>query len=520
MKSLSTVFILFISLVSFAQNVETNADIKHITVFTNRAQISSNVTANLKSGLSKIIISDLASTIDANSIQVGGKGDFVLLAVNFEKDFISKKIQNLEDSLEMLQSEIDKTEMLLDVNKNEEEMVMDNTKIKSDNDDLFADDLEAMSKYFKKKLTDIGTQKLELEAKKKALEAKKTAIENQIKTDPSRKLPLGKIILKVKANKATVANLDLKYLVYGTGWRPNYDIRVANTESPVNLKYKAEVFQNTGVNWNNVSLSLSTAQVNSRTVKPELYPQYLNFYENRPPAPAAMRKSEAKETVFAMAEESADMVSAGNYVEVSENMLNTQFDINIPYTINTGNTETVEIQDLNLPAKYTTYVVPKFDTNGFLVAEVSDWEKYNLMSAPAKIYLEGTFVGDSYLRTAGVEDKLKISLGRDERVEVKREAIKNYKSRKTFGSNVKESFGYEVTLRNQKNEAINILVEDQLPVSQNSDIEVEIEELSGGILDTEKGKVTWKLSVPATENRKLDLKYTVKYPKDKRVLNL
>ncbi|WP_341228362.1 DUF4139 domain-containing protein [uncultured Arcticibacterium sp.] len=520
MKSLSTVFILFISLVSFAQNVETNADINHITVFTNRAQISSNVTANLKSGLSKIIISDLASTIDANSIQVGGKGDFVLLAVNFEKDFISKKIQNLEDSLEILQSEIDKTEMLLDVNKNEEEMIMDNTKIKSDTDDLFADDLELMSKYFKKKLTDIGTQKLELKARKKALEAKKTAIENQIKTDPSRKLPLGKIILTVKANKATVANLDLKYLVYGTGWRPNYDIRVANTESPVNLKYKAEVFQNTGVNWNNVSLSLSTAQVNSRTVKPELYPQYLNFYENRPPAPAAMRKSSMNDGALMMAEESADMVSAGNYVEVSENMLNTQFDISIPYTINTGNTETVEIQDLNLPAKYTTYVVPKFDTNGFLVAEVSDWEKYNLMSAPAKIYLEGTFVGDSYLRTAGVEDKLKISLGRDERVEVKREAIKNYKSRKTFGSNVKESFGYELTFRNLKNEAVNILVEDQLPVSQNSDIEVEIEELSGGILDSEKGKVTWELNIPATQSSKLDLKYTVKYPKDKQVLNL
>lgn len=519
MKSLSTVFILFISLISFGQNVETNADIQNITVFTNRAQISSKVTTNLKSGLSKIVISDLASTIDANSIQVGGRGDFVLLAVNFEKDFISKKIQNLEDSLELLQSEIDNTEMLLAVNKNEERMVMDNTKIKSDTDDLFADDLEVMSKYFKKKLTELGTQKLTLNAKKKALELKKVGIQNQIKTDPSRNLPLGKIILTVKANKATTANLDLKYLVYGTGWKPNYDVRVANTESPVNIKYKAEVFQNTGVNWNNVTLSLSTAQVNSRTVKPELYPQYLNFYENRPPAPSAMRKSSMNEGAIMMAE-SADMESASNYVAVSENMLNTQFDISIPYTINSGSTETVEIQDLNLDAKYTTYVVPKFDTNGFLIAEVSDWEKYNLVSAPAKIYLEGTFVGDSYLRSAGVEDKLKISLGRDERVEVKREAIKNYKSRKTFGSNVKESFGYEITLRNLKNEAINISVEDQLPVSQNSDIEVEIEELNGGILDTEKGKITWELSLAPTQSRKLDLKYTVKYPKDKQVLNL
>ena len=219
-------------------------------------------------------------------------------------------------------------------------------------------------------------------------------------------------------------------------------------------------------------------------------------------------------------EEVADMESAANYSEVVETALNTRFDINSSYTIPTGNTETVEVQNLSIYVKYATYVVPKFDENGFLMAEVADWEQYNLIPAMANVYFEDAFIGKTYIGNAGVKDELKISLGRDERIQVKREEIKDYKSRKTFGSNIRENFGYEIIVRNLKNETANVIIEDQLPVSQDSDIAVEIEELSSGFLDASNGKINWELAVPSSQSRQISLKYIVKYPKDKQVINL
>jgi uncharacterized protein (TIGR02231 family) len=221
-----------------------------------------------------------------------------------------------------------------------------------------------------------------------------------------------------------------------------------------------------------------------------------------------------------MAMEAADMETAANYAEVVETGLNTKFDITIPYTVASGKTEMVEIQNLNINAKYATYVVPKYDENGFLMAEINDWEQYNLIPAMANVYFEDAFIGKTYIGNPGVKNELKISLGRDERIQVKRDEIKDYKTRKTFGSNIRENFGYDIIIRNTKKEMANIIIEDQVPVSQDSDIEIELEELSNGEREENTGKITWNLSVPALQSRQIALKYSVKYPKDKNVVNL
>ena len=511
-----------VSTLTFAQTeVNTTSKINHVTVFTNRAQIDAEASTPLSQGLSKIIISDIASTIDAGSIQVGGRGDFTLLSVNFEKDFISKRTIQYQRSIEKLVFDLEELRMKLKVMTLEEKMVMDNTKIKSDNDDLYKEDLEELSLYFRKKLTVLGTAKLKIQRDIVALEKQKVALQNQLKTDPSRNLPLGKIILTVKANNPTTANLKLKYLAYGAGWSPTYDVRVQSTELPFELSYKANVSQNTGVKWENVLLSLSTASVNKRTIKPELNPQFLYFFENSPPMPSRrMKAMNAPPAMEADVMQMAVMESSANLSEVVENELSSQFDISIPYSINSGSTETVEVQNLSINAKYVTYVVPKYDDSGFLVAEIKDWEQYNLKPATANIYFEENFIGKSYIGQGNIKDHLKISLGRDERVQVKREEIKDFKSRKAFGSNIRENFGYEITVKNTKNSIVHVTIEDQIPVSQDSDIEIDLEEVNGGIFNEKTGKLKWELAIPSAQSRQLFLKYMVKYPKDKRVTNL
>ena len=516
-------FIVFtaLCLTAFAQPTHrVKAEIDAVVVYMNQAQVSSKLSTSIPAGRSKIEITDLASTIDPNSIKVGGRGNFVLLSVNFEKDFISKKQQAYQDSLDSIGDSVELLQMKLSVNANEQKMVMDNTRIKSDNDDLFADDLADMSAYFKKKLTQLGEEKLSLNKELKELMERKQRIENQMQTDPSRNLPLGKIILSVQAEKAGMAQLDLSYQVYNAGWSPSYDIRVENTQSEMNLIYKAEVTQNTGVDWENVKLTLSTASVNRRTVKPELNPTYLYFFEERPPVPMrarAMAKEEDEAAPMAMQEM---VVSSANYTELQENTLNKQFVISLPYNIKTGASETVEVQDLNIPANYVTYAVPRYDSNGFLLAEVTGWNKYGLLPASGNVYFEGAFVGKTYISNPGTDEKLKISLGRDERLEVERKELTDYKERRTFGSNIRENFGYEISLRNTRNEPIQVRVEDQIPVSQDSEISVDTEDLGNGVLNKDTGIITWEIQVPAQGTVKLPLKYEVKYPKDKKVANL
>ncbi|WP_304235248.1 DUF4139 domain-containing protein [Jiulongibacter sediminis] len=523
MKNILFTTLLFLSTIAFAQqNISSKAKMTDITVYVNQAMVNSKVNVAFPGGRSIIEVTDLPSTIDQNSIKVGGRGNFVLLSVNFEKDFISKKQKAFQVSLEEVQDKIDITEMKLEVNKDEQKMVMDNTEIKSDNDDLYSADLEEMSVYFKKKLTQLGEERLALKKELKRLNEEKEGIQKQMQTDPSRNLPMGKVLLTIQAERAGKAELDLSCLVYNTGWSPSYDLRVENTDSPIELSYKAEVRQNTGVDWEDVKLTLSTARVNRRTVKPELNPTYLYFYENRPPVPMRARSAKMEDAAMAPAMEmvEAEVGSAADFSELVETTLNKQFVISLPYTIKSGTPETVEVQQESIKADYITYATPRFDTNGFLVAEIEAWEQYGFIPAQGNVYFEGAFVGKTYLSDPGTGKKMKISLGRDERLTVERKEIKDFKQRRTFGSNIRESFGYEIILSNSRAKPLKVKVEDQVPVSQDSDITVDIEEKGNGVLKPETGVITWDIEVSGNGEVKISLKYEVKYPKDKQVANL
>jgi uncharacterized protein (TIGR02231 family) len=111
-------------------------------------------------------------------------------------------------------------------------------------------------------------------------------------------------------------------------------------------------------------------------------------------------------------------------------------------------------------------------------------------------------------------------LGRDKRIVVKREKVKDFTSRKAIGSNVRETSAYEISVRNTKQEPVRIVVEDQVPVSQNSQIEVAILDSGGATYYKDTGKLTWTWTVAPNETRKTTFKFEVKYPKDRQVNGL
>ena len=202
-----------------------------------------------------------------------------------------------------------------------------------------------------------------------------------------------------------------------------------------------------------------------------------------------------------------------------ENQTNVEFDITDPYTIpDDGKQYTVDINEFNLNAGYQYAVVPKISTDVFLTAKLTDWNKYNFLSGEANLFFEGTFIGKSLIDANATTDTLNLSLGADKNIVVTRTSIKNLTEKQTFGSNKKETRDWQIEVKNRKGQAVNLLVEDQLPISQNSSIEVESQELSGGKLDAKTGKVSWDFQLKPQDNKKVELKYMVKYPKNEAVI--
>ena len=208
----------------------------------------------------------------------------------------------------------------------------------------------------------------------------------------------------------------------------------------------------------------------------------------------------------------------GDYVQINENQLNITFDIDIPYDVpSNGKVQSVTLKELSVPASYKYYGIPKLDKDAYLLAEVSDWEQMNLLPGEANIIFEGTYIGKSFIDPATTQDTLNFTLGRDKRVVVKREKLVDYSSVKFLGNAKKQTFTYEITVKNNKKEKVQLLLKDQYPLSTNKDIEVELMETSNANVNNELGVLNWSLQLAPGEVKKVRFSYSVKYPKDKVV---
>lgn len=206
----------------------------------------------------------------------------------------------------------------------------------------------------------------------------------------------------------------------------------------------------------------------------------------------------------------------GDYVNVKDNELNVVFDIDLPYDVpSNGKEQNVNLKDFKIPANYKYYSVPRLDKDAYLVGEIVNWEALNLLPGEANIIFEGTYIGKSFIDPASTSDTLNFTLGTDKRVIVKREKLVDYSSTKFLGSNKLQTLAYDITVKNNKKEAIQIIVKDQYPISSNKEIEVDLLESSGGTVNEEIGVVTWILNIDPGQSKKLRISYAAKYPKNK-----
>jgi len=208
----------------------------------------------------------------------------------------------------------------------------------------------------------------------------------------------------------------------------------------------------------------------------------------------------------------------GDYITVKETELNVVFDIDLPYDVpGNGKEQNVSLKEFPVNTLFKYYAVPKLDKDAYLLGEVADWEQLNLLPGDANIIFEGTYIGKSYIDPNSTQDTLNLTLGKDKRIVVKKEKLKDYSSVKFLGSNKKQVFTYELTVKNNKKEPVQMLLKDQYPLSTNKDIEVELLESSEATNNTELGVLTWKLQLEPGAVKTVRVSYSVKYPKDKYV---
>ncbi|MDN3658759.1 mucoidy inhibitor MuiA family protein [Ferruginibacter paludis] len=578
------------------------AALNAVTVYRTGAELTHQAKAQLAAGNNELVIENISNALDPNSIQVNCDGNVTVMGIEFSTDYLKEEVKSptvrlLEDSVEKISRELDKTRSSLNIVNDLISVLKANKEIKGTQTGLSVAELMKLMEYYKTKSGELQNELAALNQQQVKQDKQLKKLNEQIAEEQNRNTKsAGKLILQLSCAIAGKYDFNISYVTQNAYWTPFYDLRAANIASPLKIVYRAKIFQTTGIDWKQVKLSLSTStptQTGNAPLFKTWFLSYINpvnFYNNtlamentitglagRVPG---LSLNEVEATGFASkikvrglnsitsdtaplyivngSEMSATDFSKINanavknievlkdaaainlygtrasngvivitfkdglddYITVSDKELNVIFDIDLPYDVPTnGKAQTAVLKEYEVPATYQFYAVPKLDKEVFLLAQITDWEKLNLMPGEANIIFEGTYIGKSFIDPSSTQDTLNLTMGRDKRVVVKREKLMDFSSVKFLGANKKQTFTYEITVKNNKKEAINILLKDQYPLSQNKEIEVELVESDGAAVNTETGVLNWKLQLAAGESKKVRMSYSVKYPKDK-LLNL
>lgn len=542
-KKQATALLLLLVTFAFAQKpIFTTAKVKAATVYFNAAELSQNASATLPAGASEIVIKNVAVNLNESSIQIGAPASVTVLSVQFTNNYISEYESDakspaliiVRDSIVLVQKEIQKVNNTINSENKTIQLLDKNQQISGVNSGLNVAELMKMVEYYKNKQIEIANNINTLSEKQRKLNEVLQKLNNKLEVNANKeeKTSSGKLILQVMNQTAGIIPFDISYLTNNASWTPFYDLRAESVTSPINMMYKAQVAQNTGIDWKKVKLTLSSGIPNQNNQAPILSSWFLaNQVYNEEVVVTGYgtnKRNQLQGSVYKeKADQSMDMAapvvmesSVSNYTTVAENQLNISFDIDIPYDIiSNGKVHSVSLKEIKLPASYKFYSVPKVENEAFLLAEIADYSKYNLLRGEANIIFEGMYVGKTFIEPNQTGDTLNLSMGRDKKVSVKREKVADKSGTKFLSAKKEQTFTFDITIRNNKKETVELLLKDQYPLSTDKEIEVELLQSDGAKVNTETGILTWQLQLKPNENKKFRISYRVKYPKD-QILNL
>jgi len=516
---------------SFSQNEQkVSSNISSVTVFINQAQITRIAKASLDAGVTTLVFDKISPMMNTNSIQVRVDANVTLLSVSTRQDYLKedekpKQVLLLEDSLEKINAALNDFKSEKENIIYEKDLMLANKNTGSNQTGVKSDELEDLMTLYKKKLREFKTEWYRLSNLETKYHLYKQKIENQLNEFQNGVNANGPEILITVKTLSPINNskIELSYLVGNASWQPFYDIRVTDTKSPLQLVSKAFISQNTKEEWKNVTIKLSTSNPNEGGVKPELQTNYLHIKQVSPiPRLTARfldveRASSSQNKFKSEKSEDQTLAYSQGIANVSQTPVNIEFNVTSAYSIPSDNhPHQVDLTVAKLDAVYAYGAVPKLDKDAFITAKVSGNDLVNQISGEANVYVEGTFIGKTYINGT-TNDSVLLSLGRDKRIQIQRVKLKDFSSCSFVGSNKKELNTWEIKLRNTRKEQIMLIVEDQIPVSSDKDIEIKLIDAGKAHYDETTGKLTWNILMDAEQSQSLKFSFEVKYPKEKQI---
>lgn len=503
-----------------AQSVlETNASLIDATIFSRGASLHHTAKqVSVPNGNSELVINQIAQNVDPHSIRItSGSNQITILSVSFERDYLVKG-ENQSSQYVSLKKEYDKAKETLDAMANARKgeegalaLLEENRKFGGQNV-VSPTSIAGMIRFYRDEYKILSANIIDLKNKEADQQKIVAKLNKQMQEAGGSGQNAGQLVVRMNSSQSVKTDFNINYFTDNVSWTPFYEIRVDNLNEPVQLVYKANVSQNTGIDWKQIKMAFSSGNPTRNNNAPQLDPWWVGFQKQQQNSIDMMLRNKAA----GIESMEAVVVTGYGVARVEENQLTTSFVVNTPYDVYSNQKpQAVQLKQYQLPAKYSYFTAPRLDETAFLVAKVSDWQKYNLLPGNANLIIDNNFAGSSNINPNSTEDTLTLSLGRDERIITKRERINEEGSTSFFGSSQKRIYTYEISVRNSRKETIDIDVKEQFPLSTEKDIEIKLLEISNAKVDNDKGELSWNLNLKSGETKKLRVSYSVKLPKDK-----
>ena len=529
--------------------------LSEVTVYSQGAQLHHKANYTAKIGITELSIEGISPYIDPKSIQVKATGNVVILDSKYVLYYpqptsvvengmpqkIKRSISLLQDSLRTWNFDIQELDDEIGVLNATKYIISNNGSMKGIgkvNDSILL--LKSAVDYYALKMNEINKKLLSLQRKKALkldakmeMEARLEELQNYQNgngfiEENTKAIP--RVVITLSSNEVSSGKLNFSYVVSQAGWTPLYDLRSDSSTGKINLTYKAQVHQNTGLDWNDIRLNISTNNPYANKTKPELNPWYIDYqaaYGKKLESTVCsgtnlgMINTQAMNMGYTFTqntEEFKDALTAANFTTVVQMLIAAEFKIDLPYTIPSNNDQhMVLIKQTDLATTFKYYAVPKLDPGVYLVAQMTKLDELQLIPAKANIFFDGSYIGETYIDPTRMEDTLNLSLGKDPNIVVKRTLLKKECRDKVIQDKRERTFAYSIEVRNSKSSSIDIVIQDQIPITQNTDITIESANLAKGRLNERTGVIEWSFNLKSKENKVIDFDYKIRHSKDKEL---
>lgn len=555
---MKTIILLALSLISTttfaADSLQTT--INKATVFLSGAQVfRQSKSISIKKGVNEVIITDVSPNLNPNQIQATAKGNFLILDIQYQTEYIppsgavyavvpekvQKEISWLNDTLLFIGFEKDRINEKLKNLDEEKRMVTQSQLIRSGGISDTLPEFKEIVEFYRVKLDEINELIHIWKKKQYLIQTQQTKLQSRLNELNNYAANTGQpakpaqtryhVMVTTFAEADTYGKIEVNYLVPNAGWIPAYDLRAKSTSDPMTVTYKAKVFQNTGEDWNDVNITLSTFNQNTYSTKPiagiwrldytvnrqSMQPQYYsqNFTSD---VELSNYKKEMANKDGEVTFDDQQFIPLQSFADINQNLSNVEFDVKLPYSIQAnGQHKLMVVMHEEVEAKFEHYLLPRMNNHAFLLAKLGDWESLNLLSGDANIYFKQTIVGKTLINPSALSDTLELTLGKDEGIVANRKKISEEVDKVGLNKRTQKTYTFEIEVKNMTKEKVKITLEDLIPVTSNEEISIKLEDGDGAEFDKKTGRLTWILQLEPGSKTKVNFTYSVEHDKDKPI---